>query len=85
MTALDSVIWLSDPLLMCIQEIWASFSIWHQPQEPLLNLRDVGQGEKGNSHLGRADVEAKELTKAQGPERESGKQKWGQTESVCYQ
>lgn len=46
-------------------------------------MRDVGQREKGNSHLDRADVEAKELSKVQGSE--TGKQKWGQIKSVCYQ
>lgn len=48
-------------------------------------MRDVGQREKGNSHLDRADEEAKELSKVQSPERGIGKQKWGQIESVCYQ
>lgn len=47
-----------------------SRSGFHSPYVISQNLRAVGQGEKGNSHLGRADVEVKELTKLQGFERE---------------
>lgn len=32
-------------------------------------VRDSGQREKGNSHLDRAEAEAKELSKVQSPER----------------